>query len=270
LEQETNPTSGKGNRISEYRYGFQGQERDDEVKGIGNSYNFNFRFYDPRLGKFLSIDPLFANFPWNSPYAFSENKVIAFREFEGLEAWDIQRDWGEKDEAKFQVYTADRIKEMQEANCQNDCADLAVQLIVEYASKEGLDVSLTKPDGTTMSASEEQYKDIGMDAFLEKAKDQTNAESIKNDMKLLDEGESPQAGDMTNNGNHVNVVTGPVKAYIVPTASGSVPPRVPEANSLSIANRFKEWISIDRGSKKPATRNQNPDKHQNIKAPPMD
>ena len=68
-----------------YRYGFQGQEKDDEVKGSGNSYNFGLRIHDPRLGRFLSIDPLSKKFPHNSPYAFSENRVIDGRELEGAE-----------------------------------------------------------------------------------------------------------------------------------------------------------------------------------------
>nr|WP_262890647.1 RHS repeat-associated core domain-containing protein [Kordia aestuariivivens] len=68
-----------------YRYGFQGQEKDDELKGEGNSINYKYRMHDPRLGKFLSVDPLEPNYPWNSPYAFAENKVILFIELEGLE-----------------------------------------------------------------------------------------------------------------------------------------------------------------------------------------
>jgi RHS repeat-associated protein len=71
---------------AKYRYGFQGQERDDEIKGSGNSINFEFRMHDPRLGRFLSIDPLSAKYPYNSTYAFSENRVIDRIELEGLEA----------------------------------------------------------------------------------------------------------------------------------------------------------------------------------------
>ena len=71
-----------------YRYGFQGQEKDDELKGKGNSVNFAFRMHDTRLGRFLSIDPLSTVYPHNSPYAFCENKVIAFKELEGLECAD--------------------------------------------------------------------------------------------------------------------------------------------------------------------------------------
>ncbi len=71
--------------ITHDRYGYQGQEMDDEVKGDGNSVNFTFRMYDPRLGRFFANDPLSAKYPWNSVYAFSENRVIDGVELEGLE-----------------------------------------------------------------------------------------------------------------------------------------------------------------------------------------
>src|SRR5690606_34182076 len=70
---------------SGYRYGFQGQEKDDEVKGKGNSVNYTYRMHDPRLGRFFAVDPLAMKYPWNSPYLFSENIVIHTRELEGLE-----------------------------------------------------------------------------------------------------------------------------------------------------------------------------------------
>lgn len=71
--------------IEDYRYGFQGQEKDDEIKGEGNSLNYTFRMHDPRVGRFLSLDPFIKQFPHNSPYAFSENRVIDMIELEGGE-----------------------------------------------------------------------------------------------------------------------------------------------------------------------------------------
>ncbi|MBK7128586.1 MAG: hypothetical protein IPH66_04365 [Crocinitomicaceae bacterium] len=41
--------------------------------------------HDPRIGRFFAVDPLAPKYPHNSPYAFSENKVIAWVELEGLE-----------------------------------------------------------------------------------------------------------------------------------------------------------------------------------------
>jgi|GEM_PF-2772166 len=68
-----------------YRFGFNGQEMDNEIKGEGNSINYKYRVHDPRLGRFFSIDPLAAKYPHNSPYAFSENRLIDGIELEGLE-----------------------------------------------------------------------------------------------------------------------------------------------------------------------------------------
>ncbi len=69
------------------RYGFQGQEMDDEIKGPGNSVNYTYRMHDPRLGRFFMIDPLAPKYSYNSPYAFSENRVIEGVELEGLEVF---------------------------------------------------------------------------------------------------------------------------------------------------------------------------------------
>jgi RHS repeat-associated protein len=68
-----------------YRYGFQGQEMDDEIKGEGNSLNYTFRMHDPRVGRFFAVDPLAKQYPFYSPYAFSGNRVIDMVELEGLE-----------------------------------------------------------------------------------------------------------------------------------------------------------------------------------------
>ena len=72
----------------EYRYGFNGKEKDDELKGQGLQYNYGFRIYDARLGKFLSEDPLFASFPWYTPYQFAGNSPINSIDLDGLEEFE--------------------------------------------------------------------------------------------------------------------------------------------------------------------------------------
>lgn len=69
-----------------YRYGFNGQEKDDEVKGIGSSINYDARIYDPRLGRFLSVDPLTKEYPTLTPYQFASNTPIQAIDLDGLEA----------------------------------------------------------------------------------------------------------------------------------------------------------------------------------------
>ncbi|MFN3755308.1 RHS repeat domain-containing protein, partial [Flavobacterium sp.] len=82
---------------SGHRYGFQGQEKDDEIKGEGNSLNYTFRMHDPRVGRFFTIDPLSAKYPHNSPYAFSENRVLDGVELEGLEVRYVHKDLNTND-----------------------------------------------------------------------------------------------------------------------------------------------------------------------------
>lgn len=53
--------------------------------GEGAVLGFEYRMHDTRIGRFWSVDPLTAKFPWNSPYAFAENRVVDGRELEGLE-----------------------------------------------------------------------------------------------------------------------------------------------------------------------------------------
>lgn len=71
------------------RYGFQGQEVDNEIKGEGNSVNYKYRMHDPRVGRFFSVDPLTKKYPYYTPYAFSGNRVLDAVELEGLEPSSI-------------------------------------------------------------------------------------------------------------------------------------------------------------------------------------
>ena len=71
---------------SEYRYGFNGKEQDAETYGEGNIYDYGFRIYNPRLGKFLSVDPLAKSFPMLSTYQFASNSPIIAIDLDGLES----------------------------------------------------------------------------------------------------------------------------------------------------------------------------------------
>ena len=68
-----------------YRYGFNGMEGDTEVKGEGNSYTTEFRQYDPRVGRWLSLDPLMTKYPAMSPFSAFNNSPIYFADPTGLE-----------------------------------------------------------------------------------------------------------------------------------------------------------------------------------------
>ena len=68
---------------SGYRYGFNGKEKDNEVKVEGNQLDFGSRVYDSRIGRFLSTDPLQKKYPSESPYIFSGNSPITMKDVDG-------------------------------------------------------------------------------------------------------------------------------------------------------------------------------------------
>lgn len=84
-------------------------EKDDEVKGSGNSYDYLARFYDPRVGRFLSVDPLGYMFPYLAPYSFAENDVIRSIDLDGTEKLvktitdDPNSETGEPGHAKISI-----------------------------------------------------------------------------------------------------------------------------------------------------------------------
>uniref|UniRef100_A0AAU6WSK8 RHS repeat-associated core domain-containing protein n=1 Tax=Chryseobacterium endophyticum TaxID=1854762 RepID=A0AAU6WSK8_9FLAO len=79
-------------------YKFQEQELQET-----GFYNFKWRNYMPDVGRFFNIDPLAEKLPYNSTYAFAENRVIDGRELEGLEWVTVKNDQGKTIERKLTV-----------------------------------------------------------------------------------------------------------------------------------------------------------------------
>jgi len=80
------PMPGRSFNSGDYKYGMNGQEKDDEIVGSGNMLAFEFREYDTRLGRFFAVDPLSKKYPELTPYQFASNTPIWAKELEGLEA----------------------------------------------------------------------------------------------------------------------------------------------------------------------------------------
>jgi RHS repeat-associated protein len=84
------PLAGRSFTAANVKYamGFNGKMKDDEAYGDGNCYDYGFRIYNPRLGKFLSVDPLTHKFAFYSSYQYAGNKPIVAVDLDGLEdAW---------------------------------------------------------------------------------------------------------------------------------------------------------------------------------------
>lgn len=71
----------RGKAGTGYRYGFNGKEKDNDIKGSGNSYDFGARVYDPRLAKWYSCD--FTRKSALSPYVFAKNNPVNYLDPDG-------------------------------------------------------------------------------------------------------------------------------------------------------------------------------------------
>jgi RHS repeat-associated protein len=73
------------NNNKTYKFGFNGKMNDDDVKGLGNQQDYGMRISDPRIGRFLSVDPITRQYPQLTPYQFASNSPIAGIDQDGLE-----------------------------------------------------------------------------------------------------------------------------------------------------------------------------------------
>ena len=76
---------GRSYNSTEYAYGFNGKEKDDNGEFGLTHYDYGFRIYNPALGKFLSVDPLTRGYPMLTPYQFASNQPIWAIDIDGLE-----------------------------------------------------------------------------------------------------------------------------------------------------------------------------------------
>lgn len=78
------------NSDSTYRFGFNGKENLDAIKGEGKSQDFGARIYDGRLGRWLAVDALSGIFPGWSPYRAFLNNPIFFVDKDGNIEWPLK------------------------------------------------------------------------------------------------------------------------------------------------------------------------------------
>lgn len=121
-----------------YRYGFNGKENDNEVKGEGAQQDYGMRIYDPRLGKFLSVDPLSADFAELTPYQFASNIPTKAVDIDGMEASWIP---------PGQTIRYDQIRSRPDATNQTATTQLRVQQQIEIraSNQRSQSAALSKP-----------------------------------------------------------------------------------------------------------------------------
>ena len=70
------------NRSGVISYSYNGKEYIDDLNI--NLHDYGFRYYDPAIARFTSIDPLADDYHFQSGYAYAVNNLILFRDILGL------------------------------------------------------------------------------------------------------------------------------------------------------------------------------------------
>lgn len=124
-----------------HQYKYQGQELQDEL-GL-NWDSFKYRNYDYAIGRFMSIDPFAEQYSYQSPYNFSENRVVDAWELEGKEAKIIsekQVEW----RVKFQNSFSDSVDHLSTEQIQSTLAEVSAIL-----SQNGVEVIIINDPNAT-------------------------------------------------------------------------------------------------------------------------
>jgi RHS repeat-associated protein len=142
---------GRSFSSSSYRYGYQGSEKDNELKGNGSSYTTFFRQLDPRLGRWLSKDPKIA--AWESPYVSMRNNPIRHN--------DVLGDWV--------GYHNKRDKKMVKTMAKNDKGfrkklrkqRWSIFKYYEYHNVEGIGNDNNRPSGQGINLRDAEPENLG-------------------------------------------------------------------------------------------------------------
>ncbi|MGH2566602.1 MAG: RHS repeat domain-containing protein, partial [Ginsengibacter sp.] len=132
-----------------YRYGFNGKENDNEVKGEGNQQDYGMRIYDPRLGRFLSVDPIEKKYPELTPYQFSSNRLIDGIDLDGKEFYSVHiKEFPDGSRTKIGVVNCTNIKQegvinVATKNGYGPQGDVGVNYTIIKVDKDGKEISRT-------------------------------------------------------------------------------------------------------------------------------
>ncbi len=89
------------------RYGFNGQEKDDDWNVDGGSYDFGDRIYDSRLARWMLQDPFSKRYASKSPYSTMSNSPLTIIDLNGDTITNVfyKQIYTYKEDGTFQVTT---------------------------------------------------------------------------------------------------------------------------------------------------------------------
>ncbi len=182
-------------------YQFTGYEKDQET---GLHYA-GARYYDSRLSIFLSVDRFAEKFPWQSPYCYGSNNPIRYMDVNGDSAWRINNQWNTEYISKYHQYVPSQIQQYYNNGKKFTCEDLALSTLIDFASTNGLPVTIRNGKGI-YDARSDNYTDIA--TFKNDVLTTTGARDLQNNNNTVSSDISRvRGGDIIVNRNNNNVGT---------------------------------------------------------------
>ena len=118
------------------------------------------------INRFTTMDRFAEKYPWQSPYVFAGNNPILNIDIQGDSAWQIINQWNDKYITSYRTTLNTKIQQYINDGKEFTCEDMALSLLVDFASQNGLPVTISNGQGTY---------DARSDSY-------TDAEKFKNDI----------------------------------------------------------------------------------------
>jgi RHS repeat-associated protein len=188
-------------------YLFNAKELDEET-GL---YYYGTRYYDARLSLLLGADPMQEKYPDVSTYAYCVQNPVKFIDPDGREAWEVNNQWDDDYINKFSRFVYNQTNQYVNDGSQFTCEDFALSLLIDFASTNGLPVTINNGSGT-YDARSDNYTDVA--TFKNDVLTTTGARDLQNNNNTVSSDISgARGGDIivnrnsNNVGTHIQVVT---------------------------------------------------------------
>jgi len=203
-------------RISGYseRFRFTGKELDSET---GYGY-FGARYMDQELmTSFLSVDRCADKYPNISPYTYCLWNPLKLIDPTGDSAWAILNNWNDYYISLYEKSVAKISRDYRERGEKYTCEDFALSVLIDFASENGLPVTVSNGTGIYDARSAE-YSDVA--SFKNDVLKSTGAPDLQSPRNTLPV-DCPQSGDLVINrhddgqGHHIQLIGGNIDGNLV-------------------------------------------------------
>jgi RHS repeat-associated protein len=175
--------------------------------------------------RYTTMDRFAEKFPWQSPYAHAGNNPVNNIDLKGDSAWNITNQWNNDYITGYFKYVINQTQKYIDAGQQFTCEDFALSLLIDYASTNGLPVTIQNGSGT-YDARSDNYTDMA--TFKNDVLMTTGARDLQNpnntiETKIM----GSKSGDIiinrndNNIGHHIQVITAPEIDGVVGISQGN-------------------------------------------------